>query len=327
MISRLCPTSQLPRTGPRFSLSVLIPFAGLLVVTAAVTAQNATTLAPKQKAEDSKQPQEKTLLTGDDWQIPITYYPSLQGQDSPIVILLPGRRGDRLVWDRGFAKRLQNDGYAVVTVDLRKHGKSQHRAGAAEGTGSKLKNIDFQMMVAEDMRAVKAFLLGEHQKKRLNIRKTGIVAPEMSAPVALSFAVEDWNAPPYDDATFVEERTPRGQDVRAIVMLSPEAKAAGLPMPRVLEQVRAPDWGIAFLTINGTTDSLDKGDSKLLYQKLTLPRNSKERTYLKSYQVGLRGPALLEADPDVQEQMLGFLKLHLKDLPDEWRDRQSPLTK
>ena len=299
----------------------------LVIVAASFSAPAAHGQAPKQKPEESNRPLVKVLMTADNWQIPITYYPATGGQDAPAVVLLHGRRGDRLVWDRSFAKRLQADGYAVVSVDLRKHGKSQNTVGDTEGTGSKLKPGDYQAMVTEDLRVVKGFLFDEHQKRHLNIRKTGFVAAEMSVPLALTFAANDWLEPPYDDANFDEDRTPRGQDIRAIVMISPEAKLPGVATARVIEQVRDPDWEIAFLTIYGTNDTLDKGESKQLYNKLSLPAANRNRVYIKPYAVGLRGTALLDADDDVQKQILGFLKIHLKELPDEWRDRQSPLTK
>jgi pimeloyl-ACP methyl ester carboxylesterase len=272
----------------------------------------------------SSKPVEKLLRTNDGWQIATTYYPSTRGQDSPVVILLHGRQDDRLVWlaDNGFAKRLQDEGYAVIAVDLRMHGKSQNIDGKTQG--GKLKPADYRQMVEEDLRAVKDFLMEEHQNHKLNIHKTAIVAPEFSAPVAMAFAVADWMKPPYDDAPRYEDRTPRGQDVRALVFISPELAIAGVPSASIVSQVKNPQWGIAFMTIYATGDKLDKGDAKKLYQKLTIAsEKQKVRSHLKTYPLSLRGTKMLDADTDVQAQMLAFLKIHLKDLEGEWRDRRS----
>src|SRR5579864_8407601 len=69
---------------------------------------------------------ERVLPTGDDWQIYITYYPTLAPRESdakktPVVILLHGDKENRLVWEgeKGLAPRLQREGFAVITVDLR----------------------------------------------------------------------------------------------------------------------------------------------------------------------------------------------------------------
>ena len=77
---------------------------------------------PGESANESR-----TLTTADGWDIHITYYEG-RGKESPVAILIPGVEGNdksmtRKVWD-GVATTLQKDGYAVVSVDLRKHGDS-----------------------------------------------------------------------------------------------------------------------------------------------------------------------------------------------------------
>lgn len=263
---------------------------------------------------------DRMLRTGDGWQIATTYYPSLAGQQSPVVILLHGRQDDRLVWDQGFAEHLQNQGYAVIAVDLRKHGKSQSDDGQGNG---KLNKADFAAMITEDLRAVKDFLMAEHQDHKLNIRKTAIIAAEMSVPVALAFTAADWLKPPFDDAAVPEDRTPRGQDIRALVMISPELSIPGLQTARYINEVRSPDWGIASLTIYASGDKLDKGDARKLYNKLTVAKDT--RSYIKTYPVSLRGTKLLDADTDMEAEIQAFLKDHLRGIQEDWRDRKSPL--
>jgi pimeloyl-ACP methyl ester carboxylesterase len=315
-----------PRAAVRFSMAVLI--AGVTAV-ATLSANGRVFAQAEEKQEEvvSSKPVEKNLRTDDGWQIATTYYPSTRGQESPVVILLHGRQDDRLVWlaEDGFAQRLQNEGYAVIAVDLRTYGKSQNIDGKPQG--GKLRPDDYRRMVTEDLRVVKDFLMEEHQAHKLNVRKTAIVAPEFSAPIAMAFAVADWEKPPYDDAARYEDRTPRGQDVRAIVFISPELAIPGVPSASFISQVRNPDWNIAFMTIYATGDKLDKGDAKRLYQKLTLT-NEKEknvRSHLQTYPVSLRGTKILDADTDMEAKMLAFLKIHLKELDESWKNRKSPL--
>src|SRR5690606_10555327 len=116
-------------------------------------------------------------------------------------ILLHGKGGDRLVWEqkgagatgKSFAAVLQDQGYAVVSVDLRKHGESKRE------DDKELRPDDYRAMVG-DLEAVKKFLLAEHQEKKLNINKLGIIAADDMAPVAVTFAQIDWQKKPYDDA-------------------------------------------------------------------------------------------------------------------------------
>ena len=69
-------------------------------------------------------------------------------------------------------------------------------------------------MVEFDMEVVKRFIQQQHQAKKLNMRKLGIVAAGSSVGVAAAFADADWNKEPYDDAPSNDMKTPRGQDVR-----------------------------------------------------------------------------------------------------------------
>jgi hypothetical protein len=112
-----------------------------------------------------------------------------------------------------------------VTVDLRKHGESK----TADEQDSTLRPNDYAAMRG-DLQAVKNFLLAEHQEKKLNISKLGIIAADDMCPVAATFTQDDWLIPPYDDAPVTDPaaRTPRGQDVRALVLLSPSQTAGSM---------------------------------------------------------------------------------------------------
>jgi hypothetical protein len=157
-----------------------------------------------------------------------------------------------------------------------------------------------------------------------------IVGAESSAAVALCFTVIDWSKEPYDDAPSLEQRTPRGQDVRALVLISPTQRTKGLPVGEAISQVRNPDWNIAILTMYGKLNKLDAKDGPAVYSKLA--GNSKandDRMYRVAFNVKLRGVDLLgKRDVEAEPAIVNFLKLHLTNLPgSEWRDRQNRLIK
>src|SRR4029077_6102544 len=99
--------------------------------------------------------------------------------------------------------------------------------------GLDLKQGDYEAMVELDMEAVKTFIHGEHQAGHLNMNKMGIVGPEMGASIAVAYAVLDWDKEPHDDGQ-PGFQTPRGQDVRALALISPEEKYHGIMMPKLL---------------------------------------------------------------------------------------------
>ena len=78
--------------------------AGLLVVAAQAVAQQPKPAPPARAVE------EQTRRTADGWSLPITYFRSDQGKNAPVVILLHGKEGNRLVW-KGLGERLQAAGY------------------------------------------------------------------------------------------------------------------------------------------------------------------------------------------------------------------------
>jgi pimeloyl-ACP methyl ester carboxylesterase len=287
---------------------------------------------------------ERVLQTDDDWQIYITYYPVASKQENvtknaPVVVLLHGDKENRLIWEgeKGLAGSLQREGFAVISVDLRKHGQSTNvarsagdsPAGGKNTEGTNVQSDDYSNMVQNDLPAVKKFIYEQNQLKHLNMNKMGIVAAETSAAVAVCFAGDDWSKAPYDDAPTDEGKTPRGQDVRALVLLSPPQKTRGLPFSEALTAVRNPDWNIAFLTLYGKLNKADSSAIGTHKRQFAPTKANKDRIYLHGYNVNLRGTDLLaKKEIDAESIIVEFLKLHLKDLKDsEWRDRQSRLLK
>jgi alpha-beta hydrolase superfamily lysophospholipase len=262
------------------------------------------------------------LVTKDNQPIGITYYESAAGKESPVVVLLHGANGNQAVY-QPFAEMLQAQGIAAVTVDLRKHGESK----TADQTGeADLRSNDYQAMVLGDLPAVKKFLYDKHQEEKLNMRKTGIVAADMSAPIAINFARLDWLTKPYNDAPTIAASTPRGQDVRAIVLLSPDDKVTGVTTTREILDLRAPLFEVSFLIAVGDKDKTDRGTARKMYDKIVKGiENPDDRMFYREYSTGFRGTELLGRGRSVpvEGHMLQFFKLKLQDLQDPWRDRKS----
>jgi pimeloyl-ACP methyl ester carboxylesterase len=282
-------------------------------------------------------PESRVLPTGDG-SLHITYYKSPGDRESPVVVLLHMKDGSRFVWqgENGFARKLQKNGFAVITVDLRYHGES--KAGGAVGTGNAnqggtkkkdkkkagldLKPGDFEAMAQIDMEAVKGFIKDEHQAENLNMNKMGIVGPEMGASIAAAYAEVDWEKEPYDDGP-EGSQTPRGQDVRALVFISPQEKFHGMPMAKVISHLKDPSLDIAFLICCGS-ESQDKKESEKIYKMAATPESNKSRVYFMSYdKARLIGTDLLDKGLDLEDRMLKFFDKHLMKLDAPWRNRES----
>ncbi len=295
------------------------------------------------------EPEVLPLQATDGFPLQMTYYPALASanpngiENAPVVLLLHGEKGRRLDWDKGSAlagrdplpKLLQEKGgYAVITLDLRKHGDSIVPGRA----GDTVQPNDYLAMVAGDLAAVKNFLFEQHQAKKLNMNKLGIVATDFSVPLALGFAELDWKQVPYDDSPVPATRTPRGQDVRALVLISPQLTAGRVNGAKSLNYLKNPGLAIAFMFIAGDQDAALLKNAKTFYQSATsIPRPvpdgegpdarspSVQLVTANTKDAGV--PLLVKTSNVTLVPMLKFLDDYVKNSPvaSEWRDRRSRL--
>jgi pimeloyl-ACP methyl ester carboxylesterase len=315
--------------GGRFALLAAVA----AIATAAVV--NPAAGGPSGKTEAASET--RTLTTEDGVSIHITYYKSsTEEKEAPVVVLLHMKDGNRLVWEGqdGLAQKLQKEGYAVVTVDLRQHGESkiggavgggnanQAKKKGKKGSGMDLKPVEYELMYEQDMQAVKQFILQEHQAGRLNMNKMAIVGAEMGASIAAAYTVVDWEKEPFDDSSDVRYRTPRGQDVKALVLISPQEKFHGLQLSRAIQVLKNPDWGIAFFVCSGN-DSKDEAQSKKIFDMLTSPSYDKKRMASRTYGAKLPGTDLLYKGLTIEDDIVGFLNSTVKKVDSPWRDRRS----
>ena len=285
-----------------------------------------------QEADDKTGKEDHTLSSlRDSWPIHVTYYPSRLKENAAVVVLLHNKGGSRLVWIRkgGLAESLQNEGFAVIAVDLRKHGQSKPGAGLGgaagrkKGSDTKLTRFDYALMVSSDMEAVKRFIFSEHQKKRLNMRKLAVVSAGMSSPVAVVFAANDHAKKPHADAPTLAARTPRGQDVRALVLLSPQGSLPGMTINRPMKYLKG---RAAFLICVGDRKSrvpLSEATRVYNYLKPISDDPEKRINWMNPFPVQLQGTDLLGKRIGVEGVVVAFLKKFVGDLKDPWQDRRS----
>lgn len=290
-------------------------------------------------------PSDRAVTTEDGVKIWFTYYKSNKGRESPVVVLLHENGGNRFNWKNGLAEKLHGDGFAVIAVDLRQHGDSRPNAGNAnqpdpkkgkKTAGPELIQGDYEAMARLDMEEIKNFIFKEHQQENLNMNKMGIVGAEMGASVAAYFAAIDWGKEPYQDGLPGTE-TPRGQDVHALVLISPQKNYHGIAMPTILQELRNPLFKIAFLFCVGKNDPQDRpGQTKSMFEQTAAlggkEGDKNERIFFRGDYAGtLRGNQLVTGPhkQTVEGTIVKFLENHLKNTKDAtpWRDRQSKLDK
>ncbi|MDA0282624.1 MAG: alpha/beta fold hydrolase [Planctomycetota bacterium] len=267
------------------------------------------------------------VTTADGWDIHYTYWQSPMGKEAPVVILLHGKGQARLVWTAlPLAKDLAKEQYAVIAVDLRKHGESKPPENAsAQEKSSKLTKFDYEAMVLGDLEAIKKFIYSEHQGQRLNMRKLGIVATDMSSVIALNWTAYDWAKTPYDDSPTLATRTPRGQDVQSVILISPVESLNGVGTIDSTRFLRA--TGISAMLLYSNTTGGEKRTATKMYSQLGGEQQDEENKRIHSYGFDLKlsGTDLIARQPQLQPAIKKFLSDHVKMHVAPWKDRESRL--
>lgn len=314
---------------PAFGITRRLRCGGLSLSLLALLCSTSPLLA-QGTAKKANVVQQITIPTRDGLNLHATYFPSNAGQNAPVALLLHGKTSNRLVWQAGmgqipgFAQALQLNDFAVICLDLRLHGENiSSTPPSSKSKNSGPSGRDYQAMVGLDLEGVKKFLYEEHQKRNLNMNRLAIVAADVSASVALVFTELDWSKEPYDDAPIFAQRTPRGQDVKALVLISPDTKVPGLSTGSATTMLR--NGKMPVMVCVGKKDTDDKGASKKLVDQLMPKPDDKPYVTFLQLESNLRGTDLLNRGTGLEPQMYKFLDDHVKKVGSDWRDRKSPL--
>ena len=247
----------------RSNLIQTVPLLAVAVDMAAPPAQAANERLPK--------PKDIALTTKDGVQLKGTFYPSTEGSREKIVpvVLLHDYKETRAVYD-DLARQLQaaplNDSTkaprAVLTIDFRGHGESKTattiQGNTVELDAANFRNPDFEAMVRFDMEAVRGFLVDKNNSGQLNLNQLCLVGSGMGANVAVLWTATDWSMPPLP-------RLKQGQDVKALVLVSPRWKYRGLPLLQAIKHP-AVQREISIFLAYGEKDRKVAKDAENIYQ-------------------------------------------------------------
>lgn len=203
--------------------------------------------------------EEQSLETSDGVRFGAWYYAAPpETKPTTTVILIHDLGGShKSVGD--LARALQRAGCAVVAPDLRGHGAQPQRSGDGDAH-LLLRKVDFEAMAAShgrvrddpasshrgEIEAVRGWIKKQADAGTLDLDRLCVVGSGLGATLAAMWTVADWNWPPTTAG-------PQGQQVRALVLVSPAMSKRGLSMvaPLATETIRS---SVPIMVLAGTSD-------------------------------------------------------------------------
>lgn len=277
----------------------------------------AATLGAGAKAKPAMQTLE--LMTKDGVKLRAFYFPSDKGKEAVPVIVVHEWEGQASPY-LALVKSLNNAGCAVIVPELRGHGGSRENGPAGKPFDiARMGKVDVANIIGGDMEAVKSHLRRENDEGKLNLNALVLIGVRQGAVIAAHWAVGDLNFPSIG-------KLKQGQDVKALVLISPEKTLKGYSLDETLRDRLL--WQLPFLVIVGQT-SPQFPDTDRFYKRLDSMKKKATKGLavnleLDAVATSLSGHALVTESPGVIDKVTGFLKTQLIDRSAKipWVDRE-----
>jgi len=281
----------------------------------------------KNGAEEPPEPIVVPLETRDGVHLKATYYAGTKGNKTVPIVILHQWKGNRGEY-KDLALALQKKGHAVLVPDLRGHGESTVQVRGRqkiELSSARISKNDLQLMIREDMEAVRDFLFERNNEDELNLNKLGLIGVEMGSVVAANWAWYDWNRDPL--TTYQN-----GRDVKALMLVSPDWSIRGQSLAPAIDNAKLQEK-LSILLMAGAKDkkaleALEKIESKLARYH---PEPSKEEVAEKKTLYVVKLPTSLQSAKLVNQAELkadqiisAFIDLRLVKPTFAWSLRDVP---
>ena len=239
-----------------------------------------------------------------------SFYPSKLGSSAPVVLLIHEANRSRKDFEepvtelkgQGLAEYLQQEGYAILSIDLRGQGQNPRRVLTAND----------RALLAEDLQAAYVFLLDRHNRGDFNVAKLGVLALGEGANLATAWA--------YQPGAAISTEG-RASDLNALVLISPYPEGSGYVLSHIIPSL-APRIPLALLA--GTKDNASKDAVESVRRMVEQARLNKIELFPSS----LHGYKLMRLEPKVTVAVMRFLESTIKLRPAEWEPRYNltPIT-
>lgn len=219
--------SGLQRCLPMFDSRFAIVAAAVLGIASLGFAEE----EPESKREDPElQPRAVTLTTADGLRLRAFYFPSDKGKRAIPVMLVHEWGGQGSPYNQ-LVRSLRDAGCAVLVPEYRGHGGSREQVNALGNTvrfdPGAMRRGEVMAVVNSDLEAAKRFLKDENNAGRLNLNALTVIGVREGAILGAHWTIADWRFPSIGAKK-------QGQDVKALVLVSPERNFMGISIQPAL---------------------------------------------------------------------------------------------
>lgn len=249
------------------------------------------------------------------------FFPSDKGKDAIPVLLIHEWQGQASPYAK-LVVALRDAGCAVLVPDYRGHGGSREYT---DNTGKKkefniatMSNKDVENIIAFDMEEAKQFLKKENDEGNLNLNALVVIGVREGCVMVVHWAMRDWHFPSVG-------RMKQGQDVKAIVMISPEKLLKGVAIDQPLRDAAITALPIMIVAGEGSPEAVeaDRLGKRIESAKKRIGRGEALGYEFQLVDAKLSGPALVNESDKVIPAITAFIKSNVKisDEENPWIER------
>lgn len=251
------------------------------------------------------QPRAVTLTTADRLRLRAFYFPSDKGKQAIPVLLVHEWGGQGSPYNQ-LVRSLRDAGCAVLVPEYRGHGGSREQTNARGNTvrldPGAMRRGEVMAVVNSDLEAAKRFLKDENNAGRLNLNALTVIGIREGAILAAHWSIADWRFPSIGAKK-------QGQDVKGIVLVSPERNFMGIAIDPALGDRTL--IGLPVMVVAGA-DSSQASETERIVRRLA---GGKDRARVgKASELvelmpstNLSGARLINDSPDVIPSIVRFV--------------------
>lgn len=266
----------------------------------------------------------ESVETKDGVRLRVGYFPPKEpGKDVVPIMLIHEWEGQFSPYYR-LARALKDAGFAVVVPELRGHGESnKYRTPTGEEREfdpSRMGPADVSAMLSRDLETVKKFLEEKNDEEILNLNALTLIGVGEGAVLAANWAMRDWSFPSVGSKK-------QGQDVKALVLVSPEKLLKGQKLDNMFRDRFVPFLPTLIIAGGEGTAGTEatRIQKRLEAIKRRARRGDPDDLQLELISTSLNGPQLIQQSPGVAEVIVAFISEQVMAKADRfpWVDRSN----